>query len=309
MMKNAERPKQFQLFYISTTDHIASTTFGGRTWSDMKPFNSFLGYRAAPHSRHLSAVSIRNAMPNPYNNLTDIHLYFENILGYVTLLHTVQNNNNLSGPRNYEHKLWSNFSDYLYVDEKGPSYTVPISCKSWSSSSSSDTAYSLIVMDTAVTTDGADPPLYGNPTVIEFSHTPSNGSKYSCTIYPFNLLWWLRTDFSSNNYLDDVRRLSQGSPIFASQYIKNSDIAIISDGTAFSVWVENAKLVQLELGEGAKTRPMPQASFPFTRLASASHNIRSPTTFLYHQIDGSTFAEEQWDDSVQFWLSPVNISV
>ena len=43
-------------------------------------------------------------------------------------------------------------------------------------------------------------------------------------------------------------------------------------------------------------------SFPLTRLASVNSADKS-TTFLYHQINGTTFAEEQWDESLKFWVA------
>ena len=45
----------------------------------------------------------------------------------------------------------------------------------------------------------------------------------------------------------------------------------------------------------------PNSSFPFTRLASATASDLS-TTFLYHQINGTTIAEEQWDHTSNTWL-------
>ena len=61
---------------------------------------------------------------------------------------------------------------------------------------------------------------------------------------------------------------------------------------------------------GAKADPLlpatPMSSFPFARLASVTS---SSTTFLYHQINGTTFAEEQWDELGYAWGATEYISV
>lgn len=51
----------------------------------------------------------------------------------------------------------------------------------------------------------------------------------------------------------------------------------------------------------------PNNELPFARLASVI--LADQFTFLYHQINGTAFAEEQWDDSAQEWLSPEYITV
>ena len=53
---------------------------------------------------------------------------------------------------------------------------------------------------------------------------------------------------------------------------------------------------------------LPKHTFPFTRLASAS-TLDNRTTFLYHQMNGTTFAEEAYDASVGEWSEPTYINV
>ena len=61
--------------------------------------------------------------------------------------------------------------------------------------------------------------------------------------------------------------------------------------------------------ENAANLPGPDSVFPFTRLASATLADHS-FTFLHHQINSTTFAEEQWDDDAQEWAnSPQYINV
>lgn len=60
--------------------------------------------------------------------------------------------------------------------------------------------------------------------------------------------------------------------------------------------------------EHAESATLPSNEFPFTRLASVTLTDGS-ATYLYHQMNGTTFAEEQWDDTLRTWLSPEYITV
>lgn len=53
---------------------------------------------------------------------------------------------------------------------------------------------------------------------------------------------------------------------------------------------------------------MPTNTFPFARLASAS-TLDNQTTYLYQQMNGTTFAEEVYYASVQKWGEPTYINV
>lgn len=48
--------------------------------------------------------------------------------------------------------------------------------------------------------------------------------------------------------------------------------------------------------------PLPEASFPYTRMASTFAK-NSTSSYLYHQITDTTFAEELWDGTSGFWIS------
>ena len=99
-------------------------------------------------------MGLQNATQYPYGDVRDIHLFFENILGNVTVLHGVQQDDSGDGYPHYEAWTWSNFSDLLYNSEDvGASLSVPFSCATPSFSAGSHTGYELIIMDTAVTTE------------------------------------------------------------------------------------------------------------------------------------------------------------
>ena len=53
--------------------------------------------------------------------------------------------------------------------------------------------------------------------------------------------------------------------------------------------------------------PSPEAPFPYRRLASA-FRTNATQSYVYHQLNESTFVEDVWVES-GFWLPSTNISV
>ena len=90
--------------------------------------------------------------------------------------------------------------------------------------------------------------------------------------------------------------------------IKDSDLALIGPWQ-FVVWVNGTELAVIYfLSDDPKLLPSSGPLFPFKRLASAT-SPDSSASYLYHQINGTTFAEEQWDNSTNQWLSSSYITV
>lgn len=82
--------------------------------------------------------------------------------------------------------------------------------------------------------------------------------------------------------------------------IHQSDLAIYGGD---AIWINGTHPISV----GSEV-PVPNNSFPFTRLARINSADQS-ATFLYHQIDGTTLAEEQWDNSEEAWIDTVYIIV
>lgn len=89
--------------------------------------------------------------------------------------------------------------------------------------------------------------------------------------------------------------------------INQSDIAVFGLSQLYGVWVNGTRPV-LILMTYNPAATVPDNEFPFRRLASSTLTDGS-TTYLYHQMNGSTFAEEQWDNSLNAWLPPEYIIV
>lgn len=81
---------------------------------------------------------------------------------------------------------------------------------------------------------------------------------------------------------------------------RHSDVAVIQPENFF--WVNGTQPVM-----SLNSAP-PESSFPFARLASATVSDLS-TTYLYHQINGTTIAEELWDNSLNAWMATEYITV
>ncbi|KAM0802654.1 hypothetical protein BDR22DRAFT_843688 [Usnea florida] len=110
-------------------------------------------------------------------------------------------------------------------------------------------------------------------------------------------------DFGStiNNQTDTPIRQSDTTHNYSS--IHQSDIAIFD--VFFAMWINGTQSVPILAG-GGQLPATPNNSFPFARLASV---IFESTTYLYHQINGTTFAEETWDSLESAWIASENITV
>ncbi len=85
-----------------------------------------------------------------------------------------------------------------------------------------------------------------------------------------------------------------------------SDIAMFGTSYLNSFWIKGTQPAFLT--GGVQDVGLPNNSFPFTGLASVTLADQS-ATFIYHQMNGTTFAEEQWDNSLNAWLPSVYFSV
>lgn len=82
-----------------------------------------------------------------------------------------------------------------------------------------------------------------------------------------------------------------------------SDMALFGDD--YAMWVNGKQAAAFSAYYPVSA---PDTLFPFTRLASATL-VDQSATFLYHQMNGTTFAEEQWDASLSAWIPTVYITL
>ena len=86
--------------------------------------------------------------------------------------------------------------------------------------------------------------------------------------------------------------------------VQQSDITIFNK--EYFIWITNGKPAVLIPSEEPVPK-LPDNAFPFTRLASLT--LADGSYYLYHQINGTTFAEEQWDGTLQAWTATEYISI
>lgn len=81
--------------------------------------------------------------------------------------------------------------------------------------------------------------------------------------------------------------------------IRSFDFAYLE--TASAIWVNGTHVSPIGDYVNDDGNGVPQVSFPFARLASI--NLPRKSCYLYHQINGTTLAEEQYDYSLHQWLT------
>lgn len=103
-----------------------------------------------------------------------------------------------------------------------------------------------------------------------------------------------------------IIRLASTPPSKDYTSIHQSDIAAF--GSDYGIWINGTHPALIPTEYTGTVPTLPSNEFPFKRLASVTLTDGS-ATYLYHQMNGATFAEEQWDNSLQEWLSTAYITV
>ena len=96
---------------------------------------------------------------------------------------------------------------------------------------------------------------------------------------------------------------------FVPDLIPKADILLIRTeaGTGYGFWVNQGKLTSLSGSAFHSLLSSPSSPFPFSRLAGMSP-ANSTSFLVYHQLNASTFTEEEWDDNVGGW-TPRHIAI
>ena len=74
------------------------------------------------------------------------------------------------------------------------------------------------------------------------------------------------------------------------------------------LWFNNQTKLQYGVGTKDQEDLIPEAPFPFRRLALAQ-DFNETGSYIYHQINDSIIAEEFWSEDSRIWLPSVNISI
>ncbi|CAF9916808.1 MAG: hypothetical protein ALECFALPRED_010873 [Alectoria fallacina] len=281
-----------QLFYVSQSHHLnCSSVYSGQfNWIND---DSLSNYSTASNTRSLSVTSIPQGLNStaPVNGTADIALlFYVNTNGNVSALLNIARNDSISVDEDETVSSWrtewidisnlqSNMSNPYESSPVVPGSVPPFT--SIEGMSVNFTVETIFAVGPALRSS----PNTGYTAFYDAMYEPlqKSGREELLSAYP-----------SQND--SDYNSIDQ------------SDIAIINpnigDG-AFLIGINGTRPISLTPGPSPNT---PGNEFPFGRLASVITPDNS-ITYLYHQINGTAFAEEQWDPSVPDWGSPTYITV
>ena len=77
-------------------------------------------------------------------------------------------------------------------------------------------------------------------------------------------------------------------------------------GLLFGIWVNGTQPVAIDFNPPNSTAPV--GPFPFKRLASMTL-ANQTESYLYHQINGTAFVEEQYLPSLNQWVTTSYIAI
>lgn len=94
---------------------------------------------------------------------------------------------------------------------------------------------------------------------------------------------------------------------FENNDFTESDLVMISPpGYLFAVWVNGTQPAVINFNPPTNTAPV--GPFPFKRLASITL-ANQTESYLYHQINGTTLAEEQYLPSLNQWITTSYVTI
>lgn len=207
------------------------------------------------------------------SNITNTILYYENPTGQVSAL--IQRFSPTYGVK------------WIDVTSQN-SQSLPSDLRKNRDPSISNTLYESVFNDTF------SPPFTtrnGNPFSRALFYSPLNDCIFD-TVYAPSVN---DSGFLTTSCLDD----ESTEPSQNNVAIRQSDIAMFA--TSY-IWINGTQPV------AGPDSPTPVTPFPFARLASV-YPADGSSTFLYHQINDTTFAEEHWDSSSEAWLTPDYITI
>lgn len=189
------------------------------------------------------------------------------------------------------------FSRTLYEAVPNGSYSAPFFSKSYSDGVVGATFYSGFDL-----AQSSPSPLAGSSALIVGYTTSLNGTgNFSAGLEGEHYA----SPYIKRSFCEMTFGLASTRPSKDYASIHQSDLADFGMESAYAIWVNGTRPALL----GNTFNPtLPSNEFPFKRLASVTLADGS-ATYLYHQMNGTTFAEEQWDDALQIWLRTEYITV
>ncbi|KAG7004505.1 ToMV susceptible protein tm-1(GCR26) [Physcia stellaris] len=276
------------VFYISVNNSLACVQINDGAWGNSNPeFANISQFTAASTSRHL-AVTV-----NPETTSFNTSLVYESIDENITFL---------------EGSLTVLTSSDEFIFDP-PNTTA--------GSVSATTTATLAVPKPVWTWKNSTAKLQGsrqnNSLLFAAPFTSSFAEKFTETLFTGK--------YTNGSYSDEALvAIVFGHDGSFSTYnspenidpagIQKSDLVTIASKSGdmsdlqYGFCVKDKRLVSLGITEHG-FRPIPSTPttpYPFARLAGLKPAITT-NFFIYHQLNASTFAEDQWDDTVGGWVS------
>ena len=293
------------MYYVSDSHHLSSSVAAGFGWPIQGLGKNF---STAVDTRSLSVTSVpgsRAYIRNTNSSGNLALLYYENSAGNVSALlqrsdptesgvgvqwYDITSQSSQSLPGDFHNSPSDPTSHTLYESRADITFGTPFASMANHSevatATAPDMSPGLLPLGALFVAPGGDM-TWSETYFIGLNGSGSYGSRmHSASLYPILFVLMLILG-------------AAGLAEVAGPSIHQSDVAIF--GSLNQIWIDGTQPVTF----GAAP---PNVSFPFRRLASVS-SADQLTTYLYHQINGTTLAEEQWDNPSQIWSLSQYITV
>lgn len=77
--------------------------------------------------------------------------------------------------------------------------------------------------------------------------------------------------------------------------------------SVYILWVNNTRLSYVS-GFGSPKMSLESSPFPFPRIGGFSL-LNTTSFFLYHQLNNTAFAEDEWDSHSDQWAASTEVSI
>ena len=218
---------------------------------------------------------------------------------HIIHYHDITNRTSQSLPQGYR-----NMSESTLYDNSSEIYSIPFTTASVSAGGSNMYAAALCHMPVKPSMINSKTPSAGNFIRAEFVNKRGFIPGVSGGMVAFD------KDLHNSSILTNMAATGQFGPqIRDDSSISRSDLAVFGSWASCALWIDNTSAVV------SSTKPLqrykcvePAAAFPYARLASVTL-LDQTETFLYHQMNGTTLAEEHFTTELNMWLPTQYITI
>lgn len=323
---------QLHLYYISVSNRLSSRTYTDGIW--WQSSEDLSNYTTFPSTRQLSVTSTNSTGTVAANETVNQSLLlYENLHGDVSALLRVARaatdpcdaialtclklglgtkshwiditSNNKSearfgfSPIYFIGRFNQTFSSTLYETNGGTTLRAPFASAPTPFLNQSILDVQMLFYD------------YNSTSFLTSEYTSWNnasyGKFYSGSSYLFQNPNICKLNVKLTNPLGWETSTTSNQVNFENSDFIESDLVMISPpGYLFAIWVNGTRPAVINFNPATNTAPV--GPFPFRRLASITL-ANQTESYLYHQINGTTLAEEQYLPSLNQWITTSYITI